>query len=89
MPSIYPLMKAWCRKQFRRDCVFTDHRQGPMPELVRSTCRQPQVLYRRRNLIERLYCRLNNWRRLATRYDRLARNYLGALALIAVVTVWI
>lgn len=44
--------------------------------------------YARRNLIERLFCRLKNWRRLATRYDRLARNYLAALALIAVVTEW-
>ena len=44
---------------------------------------------RRRNLIERLFCRLKNWRRLATRYDRLARNYLAALALVAAVTEWI
>ncbi|MFZ3311794.1 MAG: transposase, partial [Xanthobacteraceae bacterium] len=41
-----------------------------------------------RNLIERLFCRLKNWRRLATRYDRLARNYLAALALVAVVSEW-
>jgi transposase len=44
--------------------------------------------YRRRNLIERLFCRLKNWRRLATRNDRLARNYLAGLALIAVTTEW-
>ena len=35
-----------------------------------------RAVYRRRNLIERLFCRLKNWRRLATRYHRLARNYL-------------
>jgi transposase len=46
------------------------------------------AVYRRRNLIERLFCRLKNWRRLAARYDRLARNYLAALGLIAVVTEW-
>lgn len=45
--------------------------------------------YRRRNRIERLFGRLKNWRRLATRYDRLAQNYLAALALIAAVTEWI
>jgi transposase len=44
--------------------------------------------YRRRNVIERLFCRLKNWRRLATRYDRLARNYLAALALVALVSEW-
>jgi transposase len=38
--------------------------------------------------VERLFCRLKNWRRLATRYDRLARNYLAALALVATVTEW-
>ena len=38
-----------------------------------------RAAYRRRNLIERLFGRLKNWRRIATRYDRLARNYLAAL----------
>ena len=47
-----------------------------------------QVAYRRRNLIERLFGRLKNWRRLATRYDRLARNYMAALALVAVAAEW-
>ena len=42
--------------------------------------------YRRRNQIERLFCRLKNWRRVATRYDRLAQNFLVALALIAAIT---
>jgi transposase len=44
--------------------------------------------YRRRNLIERVFCCLKNWRRIVTRYDRLARNYLAGLALIAVATEW-
>ena len=48
-----------------------------------------RAAYRRRNLIERLFGRLKNWRRIATRYDRLARNFLAGLALIAVVTEWI
>ena len=45
--------------------------------------------YKRRNVIERLFCRLKNWRRLATRYDRLARNYLASFALVATVSEWI
>ncbi len=44
--------------------------------------------YRRRNLIERLFGRLKNWRRIATRYDRLARNYLSALAIVAAIAEW-
>jgi transposase len=47
-----------------------------------------RTAYRRRNVIERLFGRLKNWRRIATRYDRLARNYLAALALVAAVAEW-
>ncbi|MGL5837451.1 MAG: transposase, partial [Sphingorhabdus sp.] len=38
--------------------------------------------------IERLFCKLKNWRRIATRYDRLANNYLSAIALVAAVISW-
>jgi transposase len=43
------------------------------------------VAYRRRNLIERMFCRMKDWRRIATRYDRLGDNYLAAVALVATV----
>ena len=46
-------------------------------------------IYRRRNVIERLFCRLKNWRRIATRYDRHASNYLAGIALAATVAEWI
>jgi len=46
-------------------------------------------IYRRRNVIERLFGRLKNWRRIATRYDRHAQNYLAAIALVATVAEWI
>jgi transposase len=50
--------------------------------------RLDRKVYRHRNLIERLFCRLKNWRRIATRYDRLARNFLSGLALVAAATEW-
>jgi transposase len=34
--------------------------------------------YRQRNLIERMFCRLKDFRRVATRYDKLARNFFAA-----------
>jgi len=43
--------------------------------------------YRQRNLIERMFCRLKDFRRLATRYDKLARNFL-ATAIIAATIIW-
>lgn len=39
------------------------------------------MLYRRRNRIGRCFNRLKYFRRIATRYDKLARNYLRAVAL--------
>ena len=44
------------------------------------------VLYRGRNAIERMFGRLKDFRRIATRYDRLASNYLAAVCLAATVS---
>src|SRR5690348_4221561 len=43
--------------------------------------------YRERNRIERMFCRLKDFRRVATRYDKLARNFL-ATAILAATTIW-
>ena len=42
--------------------------------------------YGRRNTIERGFCQLKHWRGLATRYDKHARNYAGAINLAALLT---
>lgn len=47
------------------------------------------TLYKERNRIERFWCRLKDWRRIATRYDKLARNYLSGAYLAASLTCWI
>lgn len=39
------------------------------------------ALYRQRNLIERYFCKLKHFRRVATRFDKLARNFLAAVTL--------
>lgn len=44
--------------------------------------------YGARNAIERMFCRLKDFRRIATRYDRLARNFASAVALVAAITWW-
>lgn len=43
-------------------------------------------LYKGRNLIERLFCRIKHFRRISTRYDKLDRRYD---AFIAIAAVWI
>lgn len=44
--------------------------------------------YKRRNLIERMFGRLKDWRRIATRYDKLARNFHAAVMLAATIIWW-
>lgn len=41
--------------------------------------------YRHRNVIERNYCRIKQWRGLATRYDKHAVTYRAAVVLNAVI----
>jgi transposase len=47
-----------------------------------------KTLYKERNLVERLFQKLKHFRRIATRYERLARNYQAMLSLVATV-IWL
>lgn len=44
-------------------------------------------LYRQRNLVERFFNKLKQFRKIATRYEKTARNYLAAV-LIACSRIW-
>jgi transposase len=39
--------------------------------------------YRDRNLVERFFCRVKQFRRIATRYEKLAGRYSAFIALVA------
>src|ERR1700733_9856309 len=45
-------------------------------------------LYKARHLMENFYCKLKQYRAIATRYDKTARNFLGAIHLAAAV-IWL
>jgi transposase len=53
------------------------HRPGRKPAFDRAA-------YRRRNVVERLVAWLKERRRLATRYEKLARHYLAVVKLAMV-----
>ena len=38
-------------------------------------------LYKQRNLVERFFCRLKQFRAVATRYDRCSDNFLASVQL--------
>ncbi|MGR7996924.1 IS5 family transposase [Xanthobacter sp. ZOL 2024] len=67
---------------------------GAMPNIPPKANRRwkpcfSPVLYRDRNAIERMFCWLKDFRRVATRYDRLAVNFLAAVCIAAIVGYWL
>ena len=67
--------------------------RGTLPVIPNNPTRKrfhpfDQVAYQQRNLIERVFCRLKDWRRIATRYDRLAANFASAVAIAAIIVWW-
>ena len=60
----------------------------PKINRVWKPCFSP-ALYRDRNAIERMFGRIKDFRRIATRYDRLAQNFLAAIHLVATICYWL
>jgi putative transposase len=68
--------------------------RGTKPVIPNRSCRkQPyrfnKQSYKLRHRIENAICRIKDFRRIATRYDKLARNYLAAVCLVAAIVWWI
>jgi transposase len=57
--------------------------QIPTPRRRRIQRSVDPALYRQRNLIERFFNKLKHFRRIATRYEKTAQNYLAAVLLAA------
>ncbi len=53
----------------------------PTQSRVRLQRSVPRDLYRERNLVERFFCKLKQFRCIATRFDKHATNFLAAVAL--------
>lgn len=51
--------------------------------------RYDEQRYRDRHLIENAFCRLKDFRRVATRYDKLAANFLSSVALATAIAFWL
>ena len=68
--------------------------QGAVPNIRPKRNRRwkscfSKTLYKGSNAIARMFCRLKDCRRLATRYDKLAANFLGNIHLAAAIMWWL
>lgn len=74
-----------------RDLLAKDGAKAVIPST--TSRKQPipydRVAYRCRNQIERMFARIKDFRRVATRYDKLARNFLAGAILAATVLWWL
>lgn len=73
----------------------------PFPDRARNHAGNPQQTqpdqplsvhcdgYKLRNAVERAFCRIKDFRAVATRYDKLARNYLAGVCIVAALAFWI
>jgi transposase len=57
------------------------HIPSPRHRVIQRTV--TRRIYRQRNLVERYFCKLKHFRRVATRFDKLARNYLASVLLVS------
>jgi transposase len=74
-------IRAFLRRHGIRHTIphkVNEHRTGPFN----------RALYRTRNIVERFINRLKQFRRIATRYEKCALNYLAMLHLAAI-TLWL
>ncbi|TLU71551.1 hypothetical protein FE263_16890 [Lichenicoccus roseus] len=53
------------------------------------TARSTGLRFSHRNVIERMFCRLKDYRGIATRYDKLAANSASAVYLTATISFWL
>ena len=75
----------WLRKDLRARGVTP---VIPGTRARKRPVRYDKTRYRDRWRTEAAFCRLKDFRRIATRYDKLARNYASAIALAAVIAFW-
>jgi len=75
------LRRLLAERQAEAVIPSTTSRANPIP--------YDTLAYKDRNRIERMWCRIKDWRRVATRYDKLAQNYLSGAYLAAALACWI
>ena len=72
------------------DLIRASGAEPSIPSTSQRTVRRSvdMNIYRQRNQVERFFCRLKHFRRVATRFDKLARNFLAAV-LLASTRLWL
>ncbi|VVT10280.1 transposase (fragment) [Erythrobacter sp. EC-HK427] len=68
--------------------------RGTMPVIPAKSNRKMHIehdrqIYRQRNVVERMFCRFKDWRRVPTRFDRNIKTVIATIAIAAYGTWWL
>jgi transposase len=95
LSSMEPLKRLIADKAYDTNQLRNLLTQMGIEAVIPSTGRRKVLIphdreaYRQRNLIERMFARLKDFRRVATRYDKLARNFLAGVLIAAILLWWL
>jgi transposase len=69
-------------------------KRGTVPVIPPKSNRKVKLdcdahIYKQRNVIERLFCPIKDWRRVATRFDRNIKTFMATIAIAAAVIWWL
>lgn len=81
-PLVISAGKAYdseCIRRHIKDCGATPVIPSRSNATAKAYCLKR--IYRLRHKVENFFCRLKDYRRIATRYDKTATNFLSAVAL--------
>jgi transposase len=79
-----------CNSQALREWLNKRGTQAVIPPRRNRTVQynDDRNIHKQRNVIERMFCRLKNCRRLATRFDRNIHTLMGSVALATTAIRW-
>jgi transposase len=82
--------KGYCSNDLRK---WLEER-GTTPVIPSKRNHKVQIaydlaIYKQRNIVERMFCRFKDWRRVATRFDRNVKNFMATIAIAAIVIWWL
>ena len=80
--------KAYDADERMRDKLREKNCQAAIPSKKNRIEEIPydKDLYKNRHLIENFYCKIKQFRAIATRYDKTSQNFLGAVYLVGCLT---
>ena len=80
--------RGYTSHRFREHIWSMGSRPAIPPRRDEAPVACPDWIYNNRNVIERLWARLKEWRAVATRYEKTAASFVGLLHLAAAID-WI